>query len=61
MKLRKTNPMNVVVEMIKMFEKDSIHLSVKGMVTLGAFALFVAKLSTIAVNGLIDLFFSLFM
>lgn len=61
MKLRKTNPMNVVVEMIKMFEKDSIHLSVKGMITLGTFALVAAKLSTMVVGGLIDLIFKLFM
>lgn len=61
MKLRKVNPMNVVVEMTEMFEKDSVHLSVKGLVTLGIFALVVAKLSTIVVSGLIDLFFSLFM
>lgn len=61
MKLRKVNPMNVVVEMAEMFEKDSVHLSVKGLVTLGIFALVAAKLSTIVVSGLIDLFFSLFM
>lgn len=51
MKLRKVNPMNVVVEMAEMFEKDSVHLSVKGLVTLGIFALVVAKLSTIVVSG----------
>lgn len=61
MKLRKVNPMSTVVEMVKMFEKDSVHLSVKGMVTLGIFALVVAKLSTIVVGGLIDLIFNLFM
>ena len=61
MKLRKVNPMSTVVEMIKIFEKDSVHLSAKGLVTLGIFVLVVAKLSTIVVSGLIDLFFSLFM
>lgn len=61
MKLRKTNPMSLVVEMIKMFEKDSVHLSVKGTITLGVFTLVVAKLSTMVVGGLIDLIFNLFM
>ena len=61
MKLRKTNPMSLVVEMVKMFEKDSVHLSVKGMITLGVFTLVIAKLSTMVVGGLIDLIFNLFM
>ncbi len=58
MKLRKISP---TIDMSKVIEKDLEHLSLRGMVTLGIFALVVAKLSTIIVSGLIDLFFNLFM